>query len=136
MIKYELDNGKVVNIPKAEIKHYMAELGMKEQDAIDMWLDDHDLQENEDLEELDAKASQVKISHGASAETKAKSERKPRTIVVSDQKQKLFTDILANLQSLYGTDVKVVKDNKLITVDIDGKIFKIDLVETRAAKGV
>lgn len=74
----------------------------------------------------------VKIDHGArkSAENKKKSHK----IVVSDEKQQLFLDILTNLQSIYGENVQILKENKLISVKINEKVFKIDVIQTRNKK--
>ena len=58
---------------------------------------------------------------------------KPKTVKVSDEKQGLFADILENLQENY-EKVEILKQNKLIQVQIGEKIFKIDLIEQRPKK--
>lgn len=134
-MRYTMDNGKVVNIPDSEIEKNMKLLEISKQDAIDLWLEDNDFQENEELEELDQKAKKVKIDHGATGgKVSDKKDKKPRTTVVSDQKQMLFSEILTNLQDVFGQNVQVLKENKLITVQIDEKIFKIDVIEQRPPK--
>ena len=137
-MRYILPNGKNVNIPDEEIKKSMKALDLTKEDAIQMWLEDNDYEVNEEQAELDAKAKKVKIDHGASAMDKTKSkEKKPRPKVASDEKKELFAEIVANLECFAeetSGKVKVEKENKLIIFEINGKTFKIDLIEQRAKK--
>jgi hypothetical protein len=130
-------NGKTVNIPDVEIKSYMKSLGIDEEEAIEMWLDDEGYTENEEQMELEQKAKDSGIMrdiHGASAMDKTtKKSSKPKVVKVSDEKQMLFNEIRANLEDLFD-NVEILKENKLIQVEINGKIFKIDLIEQRPKK--
>lgn len=133
-MRYELESGKVINIPDAEVKKLMTSLDIVEEDAIQLWLADNDLEVNEELEELDAKAKKVKVDHGAGdAKTRKKSD-KPRTVKVSDAKKELFGQIFANLTSFYANNATILKENKLISVKIGDKTFKIDIIEQRPPK--
>ena len=133
-MKYTLSNGKVVNIPEKEIENFMKSLDLTREDAIQMWLEDNDYEVNEEQEELDSKAKKVKIQHGASAVDKTEKEKKPRVVKISDEKQALFSEILSNLEDVYPNSVEIVKENKLLTVKIGGKTFKIDIIEQRPPK--
>ena len=84
----------------------------------------------ETAEELDAKQKEIKVNVGARAEKKT--ERKPKTIKVSDEKTQIFNDLLRFLTKNY--DFSVLKDNKLIEISYNGKKFKLDLIETRQKK--
>lgn len=84
----------------------------------------------ETAEELDAKQKEIKINVGARSEKKT--ERKPKTIKVSDEKTQIFNDLLRFLTENY--DFSVLKDNKLIEISYNGKKFKLDLIETRQKK--
>ena len=66
----------------------------------------------ETAEELDAKQKEIKINVGARSEKKT--ERKPKTIKVSDEKTQIFNDLLRFLTENY--DFSVLKDNKLIEI--------------------
>ena len=136
-MKYELSNGKVVNIPDDDIKGYMKSLDLTKDEAIEMWLDDEGYTENNEQMELEQKAKDSGVMrdiHGASAMDKTKSKSaKPKVVKVSDEKQTLFAEILSNLEYDY-EKVEVLKQNKLIQVEINGKIFKIDLIEQRPKK--
>ena len=84
----------------------------------------------ETAEELDAKQKEIKVNVGARSEKKT--ERKPKTIKVSDEKTQIFNDLLRFLTENY--DFSVLKDNKLIEISYNGKKFKLDLIETREKK--
>ena len=133
MIKFELESGKVVNIPKAEVEKLMRSLDIDEISACELWCDDNDITENEEQKALNEKAKTVKINHDAQAK-KSREKAKPRTVVVSDEKQTLFEQIYQNLQTIYGKNAEIVKLNKLIMVNIGDKHFKIDLIEQRKPK--
>lgn len=132
-MKYTLDNGKSVNIPTKEIENLMSSLGLNQADAIDLWLCDNDYEEDEEQAELDEKAKKVKINKDIVLK-KSKKERKPPTKKISDAKKELFNEILSDLEDVYKGNVEVLNENKLIQCIIDGKIFKIDIIETRQKK--
>lgn len=124
-------NEKSVKIPDETIKKYMDKLSLTEDEAIALYLEEEGYQVNTEYEELDKKAKQVKILKGAKAETPSKP-RKPRTVKISDEKQELFAFVQNALIAEYSADnVKVVKENKLFTIAIGDKVFKIDLIEQR-----
>ena len=87
--------------------------------------------ELEEVEEVRTKGEKAKISHNASSADKREKKSKPRTVKVSDTKKQLFSEIFTNLYDVYGENAQIIKENKLIVVQIDGKTFKIDLIEQR-----
>lgn len=123
-------NGKCYTIPNEEIEKLQAKLKIPFGEAVEVWLTDHDLEENEEQVLLNKKASAV-AREKVSGEKKA--DRKPRTVKISDEKQALFKHILDELSD-YWENVTVLKENKLIEVKINDKIFKIDIVEQRKPK--
>ena len=125
-------NGKNLTIPDSEIESAMKNLDLSKDEAIQMWLEDNEYLENEEQAELQAKASKVKIDHGASGKVGEK-KKTPRTVKVSDEKVALFEILVGNLMENY-ENVDVLKENKLIQVEIGGKVFKIDLIEQRPKK--
>ena len=132
-MKYTLDNGKSVNIPKSEIEKLMSSLELSEKDAIDLWLCDNNLEEDEEQIELDEKASKIRIDKDI-IQKKPKKERKKPEKKVSDAKKELFSEILSDLEDVYKGNVEVLNENKLISVRIGEKLFKIDVIETRPPK--
>ena len=129
----ELSNGKTVFVPHKDIETFMTKGKMTEIDSIEMWLADNGHLDNEEQNSLDEVAKKIKINHKASAD-KPKKEQKPRVVKVSDDKKQLFNEILTNLTEIYGENVKIEKENKLIIVKIGERTFKIDLIEKRKPK--
>ena len=136
-MKYELPNGKTVNIPDNEIEKNIKILDISKEEAIEMWLEDEGYLDNEEQKALDEKAKKVKINHGASAMDKVDKVSKPRTVKISDEKQTLYNELwfaLENLSQLNGYEIEKTKENKLFTIRIGNKTFKLDLIEQRTPK--
>lgn len=136
---YEL-NGKKIKIPDAEIEKSMKLLDLTKDEAIEMWLEDEGYLHNEEQEELVKKVKEsgiLQTIHGAGDKDKRKKSDKPKVVKVSDEKKELFTVIKENLEWFAeesGGNVKIEKENKLILFEINGKTFKIDLIEQRPKK--
>jgi hypothetical protein len=84
--------------------------------------------------ELGAKANCKRYEQSAPTKKKA---QKPRTVKISDEKKALFECILRNLdrcEDVFRENVTVLKENKLISVQIGEKTFEINLVEKRPPK--
>ena len=114
----------------------MFSLGIPQDEAIELWLTDNGLEENEEQAELDEKASKVHINKDAYADSEKKPRKKPE-IKVSDEKKWLFDSILQYLPHCNGVErenIKVLNENKLISVEINGITFKIDLIQCRKGK--
>lgn len=133
-MRYTLESGKVINIPDKEIQNHIKNLDLTEEQAIQLYLEDEGYLDNDELEELDEKAKKVKIKHQATSVSKEKKEKKPRTVKISNEKQSLFDNIYHSLVEIYGGTVEIVKENKLITLQINDKTFKLDLIEQRPKK--
>lgn len=85
--------------------------------------------EPQEIAELDAKAKANKIQHGAKAEKATK--RKPPKKEASDEKKELFSCVLDAVSAAFGENVQVLRENKLIFVQIGEKKFKIDIIQQR-----
>lgn len=59
--------------------------------------------------------------------------KKPKTVKVSSEKADLFDFLWEGLSNYYDNS-EILKPNKLISVNIGGKNFKIDIIETRQKK--
>lgn len=70
-------------------------------------------------------------------EKSMKKKSKPRVTKVSDEKKAIFDNILQNLDRCEGVsreNIQILKENKLISVQINDTIIKIDLIEQRKPK--
>ena len=126
-------NGKSVVIPDNEIDKLVSSLEISIDEAIDLWLCDNGYDEDEEQTELDEKASKVRIDKDV-APKKSTKPRKPVEKKVTDEKKALFCEILNDLTAVYGKNVKVLNENKLISVEINGIQFKIDVIQVRKPK--
>lgn len=129
-------NGKNINIPDKEIEKAMKSLELTKEEAIEMWLEDEGYLDNEEQIALTQKVKDSGIMttiHGASAEKKEKKNKKPKTVKISEEKQELFKVILENLQENF-ENVEILNQNKLISIKINDKTFKLDLIEQRKPK--
>lgn len=125
---YEIEN-KTVTIPDSELDVLQNNLGISQEDAIQLWLEDHNLEMSDEYAESLNKAKGYKVDHGTSG-TKHK-EHKKVTRKASDEKQEVFQTIK---EALAEYDMTVEKENKLIIVRHGGKTFKVDLIEQRPKK--
>lgn len=135
-MKYTMGNGKVINVPDTEVEKIAKGLGISKLEAMQVWLEDAEVELNEEQEQLDQKAKNAKIDRQVGQKPRKKSE-KPRTVKVSDTKQDLFAYIKTAIEGYclnHGGNCAVLKENKLISVEIDGKTLKIDLIEQRQPK--
>lgn len=132
-------NGKMVNIPDQEIEKAMKNLNLTKDEAIEMWLEDEGYIDNPEQLELCQKAKDNKITatiHQASGD-RPKKQSKPKTVKVSSEKQDLFTLLEVTLDDYckeIGGKRTILNPNKLIQVELNGKTFKIDLIEQRKPK--
>lgn len=126
-------NGNTIVIPDGEVNKLMSSLELSKQEAIDLWLSDNGYEDNEEQIELNEKASKVRILKEVDKKV-PKKERKPVIKSVSDEKKALFSEILSGLQDVYKKNVTVLTENKLISIKINGKTFKIDVIEQRKPK--
>lgn len=123
-------NGKTYNVPEKEIDKLQKKLDISFGEAVDVWLTDNGLKENEEQELLNSKAKTAPREKVSGEKGKP---RKPRTVKISDEKQLLFKFILNELRENF-QNVDILTENKLIEVEINEKTFKINISENRKAK--
>ena len=92
------------------------------------------IEEATEMAEMELKAKKNCKNYVNSAPKKSENkEKKPKTVKVSAEKIELF-DLLWEGLSNYYENAEILKQNKLISVQIGEKSFKIDIVETRQKK--
>ena len=131
-IRYTFE-GKTVTIPDAELEKSMKLLDISKDEAIQMWLEDNDYCENEEIEILTAKAKENKaVQHGAvnvnKSKTATKRERKPDV-----EKEEIISKLAEFLETI-GTSVKITNKSKLIEFEIGQNHYKVDLIKQRPPK--
>lgn len=127
-------NNKVVKIPQKEIDNLMKTLELTEQEAIETWLDDNDYTTNKQVEELTKKAKAngtTKIGARVNVENK-KVERERKA---NPTKALIIEELTKKLKQIDGINqLKVENKEKLITFNLNGNDYKLDLVQKRAKK--
>ena len=129
---YQLKNGKVVNIPNAEL-HRLMTVCKTRSEAVELWLCDHDYIENEEEKALTEKAKGVKIQHKAKAEYTPKTQRE-RVVKEDKVKEDIIKAIAEILPNLDAQNVVIEKKGKLITFEVGTDKFKLDLIRQRPPK--
>ena len=134
-------NGKNIKIDDKQLENLMKNLDLTKDEAIQMYLEDEGYLDNEEQLELDKKAKEsgiMRTIHEAKdIEKEKKKTSKPKTVKVSDEKQHLFANLNTFLEGYvlnHNGKLEVLKQNKLIQVEIGEKTFKIDLIEQRPKK--
>lgn len=125
--------GKTVTIPDTELEKSMKLLDISKDEAIQMWLEDNDYCENEEIEILTAKAKENKaVQHGAvnvnKSKTATKRERKPDV-----EKEEIISKLAEFLETI-GTSVKITNKSKLIEFEVGENHYKVDLIKQRPPK--
>lgn len=129
-MKYDF-NGKVINIPDAEIEKSMKLLDLSKEEAIQMYLEDEGYMENEEVEALTAKAKVNKVSREAKSDKPRKSVKRERKPDVEKEK---IIEILANCLKNEGFDAEITNKSKIIEFSVGENHYKLDLVKKRPPK--
>lgn len=129
---YKLAGGKVVNIPNKEINQLMTVCNSR-QEAVNLWLYDNNYIASAEAEALTEQAKENKILHKARSDVKQKTQRE--RVMKEDKTKENIVDAIANLlPSLNATNVAVTRKGKLITFQVEGDEFSIDLIRHRQKK--
>lgn len=127
---------KNYEIPNDEIDKMMDKLDISLEEACELYLSDHELVENETIEELTKKAQKNRVTatvHGAKGDKK---ERKAREKKENPLKKEIIQAIWNGIAEKYynnGT-ISIRNDEKYIDFTIDGRNFTVNLVEHRKKK--
>ena len=130
---YTLKGGKVVQVPNKAVANLQAQLKLSRAEAVELWLYDEGYIECPEADELTAKAKENKVSHGARAEVKQKTQRE-RVVKEDKVKEAIIQAVADMLPSLEATNVVVEKKGKLITFEVGTDKFKFDLIRQRPPK--
>ncbi|MDT3386414.1 MAG: hypothetical protein LIR46_01400 [Bacteroidota bacterium] len=125
-------NGKTYVIEEAVINELMDKYDISEPEAVEVYLSDNEVIENDTITELTNKANKNRVLttiHGIKGEKK---ERKPREKKENPLKRELISKLFEAL-SEYPT-AKVTNEERSIDLVIEGREFTVNLVEHRPKK--
>ena len=133
-MKWKTQKGKEVDIPDEEIDKLVDKLDLSIAEACNLWLEDNELQINEEQEQLDKKAKDSRIT-ATIHEAKADAPKKERKVVRKEDstKEGIIKALAEKLEEL-ATEVKIENVGKLITFKLGEDTFKLDLIRQRKPK--
>jgi hypothetical protein len=108
------------------------------QDAVDVWLCDHDYIDNPEEQALTENAKENRITatiHQAKAQTEVKQKTQRERVVKEDKVKEAIIQAVADmLPNLNAENVVIEKKGKLITFEVGTEKFKFDLIRQRPPK--
>ena len=125
-------NGMSVSIPDAEIDNLVDNLDLTMEEAIDLYLTDHNYKKNKEQEELNEKAKDIKAANIVQAGHDKPKEKVARTKKIDENKRELFNSIISQLADV--EDFEIVTADKLVKFKYKGEEYKLDLIKTREKK--
>lgn len=133
IIEITLDNDKVVKCATEWAEKTMKVLDTDMEDVLLMWLEDNEYIINDEQEELDKKAK-GKVKLVASADKPKKKTPKERVQKENPTKELIIQTIAKALETLETSNITIENKAKLITFEMNGENFKVDLVQKRKNK--
>lgn len=128
-------NGKSINIPDEELDKLVETLEISLYEAIDIWLSDNDIKENETVKELEKKAKENRITATIhQAKSSEKRERKKVERKADQVKDNLIEKLRDYLESIGFANVNITKIGKMIEFDFEEEHYKLDLIRQRKPK--
>lgn len=128
-------NGLNIAIPDATLQNYMEKLELTKEEAIQLYLEDNDYQQNPEQAALNEKAKALKVSTllgAASGRPRPMNEKRVRKTDVV--KHDLVGKLVTFLNDNGAVDVNIKTVDKLITFKIGDDEYKLDLIKTRKQK--
>ena len=126
-------NGKTYSVEKEQIEVLMKSLDLTFDEAVETYLDDEGLLENEEQNALDKKAQKIYKEQSRVNTEKVKKPRQTRNRTVSPEKSSFVEKLYQFLTENY-ENVEIIRPNKFYSVEINGKIIKMDIMEQRPPK--
>ena len=132
-MRYEY-KGKAYNINDKELENLQSILEISKEEAIQVWLEDNEIEINEEQEKLTEKAKDVtRKIHQARDDTKKRSggnHKKP------DENKKYIIDLIYNAlkDNAEIENLKIENPTKIITFNFRGREEKIDLIQKNRKK--
>lgn len=126
-------NGKNIRINEQEVEKIAKGLDITFNEAVQVWLEDEGYLENAEQEQLNTKAKENRITatiHRAKALSPKKTQRE-RVLKDDPTKENLIKCIKAVLEEKGCEKVEILNKTKLISFNLGGETFKLDLIRQR-----
>lgn len=132
---YQLGNKKI-KIPDSDIKRSVEKLGITQEEAIQVWLEDEGYLENEEQEALEQKAKKNRITatiHQAKAEAPKQKTQKERVRKDDPTKELIIAETAKFLEN-YAENIQITNVGKLISFKIGEDDYEFNLIRKRKPK--
>ena len=126
-------NGKNINIPEDEIECNMKLVDSREE-AIQIWLEDNGYAVNEEQEALCQKAKDNRITSVIHDARENDVEKKKTVVRKENPTKEMIISKVADLLKELADDVVIENAAKIVTFNLDGNSYKLDLIQRRAKK--
>ena len=140
IVRIELEDGRKTNIAKDYLDRMVSNLDIDMEEAILTWLEDEGYLTNDEQEELCVAAKQNKVLSDVRKGTRdiAKGKKKTeRKVKENPTKEMIIAEINKTIAALNGVENVVIENkSKIITFDLNGESYKIDLIQRRKKNGV
>lgn len=131
----ELENGKTIKVDKIYIDRQIENLKITLEDAIDMYLDDEGITENQEQNELDNQGKKIVKKLVKSEKAPAKKTQKERTKRENPEKEYLVGIIAEFLEDVIDvSNINIENKAKMITFSYKNVNYSLDLVQKRLPK--
>jgi hypothetical protein len=132
-----LDNDKVVRVETAYLDNMVETLEISFEEAVLTYLEDEEYEINDEQEELTKKAKDNRITatiHEAEDRTKER-KKTVRTIKENPTKEMVIAEMAKCIGAIDGvSNCRIENKAKIITFELNGESFKVDLIQRRAKK--
>lgn len=139
VVRIELEDGRKAIVATDFLENMMKNLEIDMDEAVLTWLEDEEYLINEDQEELCIAAKENKtlaaVRKGARDKTK-ETKPKKRTVKENPTKELIIAALAQTINNLEGVNNVVIENKgKIITFNMNGESFKVDLIQKRKKKG-
>lgn len=137
-VNITLDNDKVIRVETDYLDNMIETLDISMEEAVLTYLEDEEYEINDEQEQLTKKAKENRITatiHDVEDKTKPrkKAERAPKE---NPTKEGVISELFNCVSALAGvSNCRIENKTKIVTFDLNGESFKIDLIQKRK-KGV
>lgn len=133
-VEITMENGKQYKVDRKWVDKSMKNLDTDIEDVLLMWLEDNEYLINDEQEELD-KQAKGKVKIVASAEDKPKKKTpKERVQKENPTKELIIQTIAKALETIETSNISIENKAKIITFEMNGENFKVDLIQKRKNK--
>ena len=134
-MKYQFGNRKI-SIPDDEIEKYQKKYDLSQQEAINLWLEDKELETNDEIEELTEKSKNMtRTIHDARtvSRDKGNNQKKPREKKRDATKEEIIKKLSESLEVLGCNNIIIENPSKIIRFTIREDEYKLDLTRKNKA---